>query len=116
MARILIVDDDQDTADTLAAIYRLNGHESCACYSGDECLAAADSFNPDLVVIDLWMPKMNGIDVARKLKGRFPMIALTGSAADLGEDADLFLFRILKPPAMQDLLKVVEMLENRTRV
>ena len=81
--RILIVDDNEDAADTLAMLLQLDGHETQAVYTSKEALEQAQSFNPDVMLLDIGLPQMNGYDVARKLRSlparkRIRLIALTG--------------------------------------
>lgn len=67
--RILIVDDNQDAADILAAILALRGHHASIAYSGGEGLRAAAELAPDIVFLDLGMPGMDGYQVAAALRG-----------------------------------------------
>jgi PAS domain S-box-containing protein len=81
--RILIVDDNQDAADTLAMLLQLDGHETLAVYASREALEQAQSFNPDIMLLDIGLPEMNGYEVARKLRSvpalqRIRLIAVTG--------------------------------------
>lgn len=66
--RILIVDDNQDGADMLGAIYRNYGAEVCVRYNGNDAINAAHEFKPQLVILDLSMPGINGFDTALELK------------------------------------------------
>lgn len=70
--RVLIVDDEQLIADTLAAILRHAGYETSACYDGHSALLRCDSFLPELVITDVVMPGMSGVELAVTLSGRFP--------------------------------------------
>ena len=87
--RVLVVDDNRDAADSLAMLLRLKGHEVRVAYEGPAALAAAPEFGPDLVLLDLGMPGMDGYEVARRLRRtpgfeRKTIAALTG----WGQDAD----------------------------
>jgi PAS domain S-box-containing protein len=81
--RILIVDDNTDAADSLGLLLRFNGHETHVVYSGKEALASVESFKPDVAVLDIGLPEMNGYDLARQIR-KMPqakalrLIALTG--------------------------------------
>ena len=66
--RILVVDDHADTADTLAMLLQLLGHELMSCYDGPSTLAAAATFRPQIVILDLGLPKMSGYEVATRLR------------------------------------------------
>jgi len=87
-ARILVVDDNKDAADTMAMLLRAKGHEVCVAYDGVEGIGAASAFRPDIVLLDIGLPKLGGHDVAREIRERFGgsvlMVAITG----LGQDED----------------------------
>jgi signal transduction histidine kinase len=81
--RILLVDDNHDAADSLAALLRSSGHDVCVAYDGEQALRAAPDFRPDALILDIGMPGMNGYDVACHARntewGRgAKLIALTG--------------------------------------
>ena len=81
--RVLCVDDVRDTADTTAELLRLAGFESRACYDGAGALTQAELFRPDVCVIDLGMPGLDGRHLAVWLRARaagrpMGLIALTG--------------------------------------
>ncbi len=66
--RILVVDDDPDGADSLAALLSLIGHETVVANDGLAALVLADTFHPDVVVLDLGMPGLDGFEVAKRLR------------------------------------------------
>jgi CheY-like chemotaxis protein len=66
--RILCVDDNQDAADSLAAILELMGYEVRACYDGASALEIAKAFLPNVCFLDLNMPGMNGLELGNRLK------------------------------------------------
>ncbi|HEX7062344.1 MAG TPA: response regulator, partial [Woeseiaceae bacterium] len=66
--RILIVDDNRDSATTLATLLRLTGHETSEAYDGPQALAAADEFRPDVVLLDIGLPGLDGYSVCRRLR------------------------------------------------
>jgi PAS domain S-box-containing protein len=81
--RVLIVDDNADAADSLAALLNMQGHETRAVYSGREALDCIDSFRPHVALIDIGLPKMNGYELAERLRERsdgtaLRLVALTG--------------------------------------
>src|SRR5690349_6172260 len=81
--RILIVDDNQDAADSLAMLLGLDGHEVHVSYTGRAAIDAVRDFHPSTVVLDLGLPDLNGFEVARRLRsdqslGHIRLIALTG--------------------------------------
>jgi PAS domain S-box-containing protein len=87
--RILVVDDNRDSADSLCALLRLDGHEVTAAYDGLEAVSAAAEFAPDLVLLDIGLPKLNGFEAARRIRQQRGescpvLVALTG----WGQDSD----------------------------
>jgi CheY-like chemotaxis protein len=77
-----VVDDNRDGADSLAELARLHGHTVRTAYSPAAALAALDSFAPDVVLMDLAMPEMDGYKLARKICARLArrplLVAITG--------------------------------------
>lgn len=81
--RVLVVDDNHDTADSLAAMLSVLGHESSVAYDGAQAIAIADDFRPDVILMDIGMPKFNGFQVAQRIRAqpwadRVVLIAITG--------------------------------------
>ena len=81
--RLLVVDDNVDAATTQAALLRLLGHEVEVAYDGEAALAKARAFRPEIVLLDLGMPGMDGFEVARRLRAsdegsRMKVVAQTG--------------------------------------
>jgi CheY-like chemotaxis protein len=81
--RILVVDDHRDAADSLARLLRLMGHEAHISYDGQEALHAAARLRPEVLLLDIGLPRLNGYDVARQIRqqpwgNRVTLIALTG--------------------------------------
>lgn len=81
--RILLADDDRDATLSLATLLRLEGYEVRHVYDGDATLAAVREFRPDVVLVDIGMPKLSGYDVARHIRERYGkegpvLVALTG--------------------------------------
>lgn len=66
--RVLIVDDNEDAANSLALILKLGGHETASAYSAAAALQRAAAFKPDVVLLDIGLPGMNGYEVAQKLR------------------------------------------------
>jgi DNA-binding NtrC family response regulator len=62
--RILIVDDEHNIADTLVIVFRIKGHEAMAAYSAESAVESVESFEPDIVLSDVIMGKMTGVDLA----------------------------------------------------
>jgi CheY-like chemotaxis protein len=67
--RVLVVDDYQDGADSLTLMLRTLGADARAVYDGETALSSAVAFQPALVLLDLSLPGVSGLDVARALKG-----------------------------------------------
>jgi CheY-like chemotaxis protein len=81
--RILIVDDNKDAADSIALSVQLAGHTVCTAYDGQEGLALASTFAPDVLLLDLGMPGLNGYEIARRIRQQpwgktLALIAVTG--------------------------------------
>src|SRR6202795_677758 len=66
--RILIGDDNETNRDILATRLATQGYDLCQAADGEEALAAAKTLLPDLILLDVMMPKLNGIEVCRRLK------------------------------------------------
>ncbi|GAA4015742.1 hypothetical protein GCM10022212_08300 [Actimicrobium antarcticum] len=81
--RILVVDDNVDAAETMVMLLELYGYDTCAAFSGEDCLEKVLWFHPDIVFLDIGLPGMNGHEVAQKLLAHpvtaaTKLIALTG--------------------------------------
>ena len=70
--RVLIVDDEPDTVDTTALLLSLDGHEVETANDGPNAIALAATFRPDLVLLDIGMPTLDGYAVARRIQGLAP--------------------------------------------
>lgn len=113
--RVLVVDDHQDTIDSLALLLRCWGHEVYVAREGEAALKQALAVKPQLMLVDLAMPGMDGLQLARRLRiqpdfSKTPLIAVTGlsdqlhrrQAAEVGFD-DF----IVKPYGAAELLEVL---------
>jgi len=85
--RVLVVDDNVDGADSLASLLELSGHEVRVAYDGLQAVAAAEKFLPDLILMDVGMPRLNGHDATRRIRtsdwGQSAhIVALTGWGQD----------------------------------
>lgn len=113
--RILVVDDEQAIADTLIIILRRAGYEAMACYDAARALEACTARAPDLLISDVIMPGLTGIDLAILVQQRCPstgilLISGLGISFDLMEEARRqgHPFEILeKPIHPTDLLREV---------
>jgi CheY-like chemotaxis protein len=108
--RILVADDNRDAADSLASMLRLLGHDVRIAYDGAEAVALAESFRPQLALLDIGMPRLNGYEAARAIKAQpslraVLLVALSGwgQAEDKRRSRDAgFQHHFVKPvdPAM----------------
>jgi DNA-binding response OmpR family regulator len=116
--RVLVVEDDGDIAQALQRSLRLEGYEVRLAGDGVVALEQADAFAPDLVVLDLGLPRMDGVDVARQLRGDgdVPILMLTARdgvesrVEGLDAGADDYL---VKPFDRQELLARLRALLRR---
>jgi DNA-binding response OmpR family regulator len=116
--RVLIVEDDADIADVLRRSLRNEGYEVRTSGDGVEALDVAAGFLPDLVVLDLGLPRMDGVEVCRRLRmdGDVPILMLTARSetddrvAGLDSGADDYL---VKPFERQELLARIRALLRR---
>jgi DNA-binding response OmpR family regulator len=119
--RVLIADDDRDTAITLAMVLRDEGHEVHTTLRGDEVLDTCRLLRPDVVIVDINMPGMSGYAIARELRERHGglaplLIAISGvwtkTSDRLVGTAVGFDHYLLKPCAPRDLLRLMEPLRR----
>ena len=83
--RILIVDDNTDAADSLQAVLKLKQHETRIAYGGLAALEAAAEFHPEIVLLDIGLPGLNGYEVARRMRSngnKAKIIAVSGYGSD----------------------------------
>ncbi|HUE09796.1 MAG TPA: ATP-binding protein, partial [Steroidobacteraceae bacterium] len=113
--RILVADDNQDAADSLAMILEMGGHHVRVAHDGRAALSIAQTFHPDTALLDIGMPQLNGYEVARALRQEpwgtgITLIALTGwgqesdrqKAIDAGFDRHLT--KPIDPDALESLI------------
>jgi CheY-like chemotaxis protein len=121
--RVLVVDDNRDSADSLVTAFSVLGHEAVAAYGGREALARIDDAHPSLIVLDLSMPEMDGYALARAIRAlpayaAVPMVALSGfgSEADRAKSREAGFDRhMLKPFDLTDLERMVELVATPER-
>jgi PAS domain S-box-containing protein len=122
-ARLIVADDNRDSADSLAVLLRLSGHEVETAYDGMEALDLAKRIRPDAVLLDIGMPRLNGYDTCRSLRqlpggDAMMVIAMTGwgqeedrrRTVDAGFDAHL-----VKPVAPEELERLLVGRHDRAR-
>ena len=113
--RILVVDDNHDSAESLSMLLDLSGHETLLAFDGMEAVNAAASFRPDVILMDIGLPKLNGYEAAVQIRGEpwgkeMMLVALTGwgqdedrrKTADAGFDVHL-----VKPVDFATLTKLL---------
>jgi PAS domain S-box-containing protein len=113
--RILVVDDNRDTARLLAMLLKTTGNETLAAYDGFEAVEVAATFRPDVILMDIGMPKLNGYEAARKIREQpwgkdIVLIALTGwdQEADRQKSSDAgFNGHLVKPAEHEDIMKLL---------
>jgi CheY-like chemotaxis protein len=113
--RVLIADDNRDAADSLAMLLRMEGHDVTVVYDGEQAAAAIDSLRPEVAVLDIGMPKLDGYEVARRVR-QGPMgtlitlMAVTGwgQAPDKARAVDAgFNHHFTKPIDIEDLARML---------
>jgi CheY-like chemotaxis protein len=85
--RVLVVDDNRDAADSMGMLLRLKGNDVRTAHDGLEGVELAGTFRPELVLLDIGLPKLNGYDVARQIRrqpggAEVVLVALTGWGQD----------------------------------
>ncbi|MCW7536837.1 response regulator [Aquabacterium sp. A7-Y] len=115
--RILVVDDNRDAAETLAVVLRFSGHEIRVAHDGKRAVELASDFCPDVVILDINMPVMDGYEAARRLRkaagAELLLVAVTGVPARESKDRALgsgFDVHLSKP---FDVLELEQLLEAR---
>lgn len=123
MARVLVVDDDRVIQQLLEVNLELEGYQVAKASNGEEALALVRSFKPDLVLLDVMMPKVDGRETCRRIKAdpataHTPIIFLSARAQDMDVNSGLELGAsayITKPFDPVDLLETVaKVLDGQT--
>ncbi|MGO4893663.1 hybrid sensor histidine kinase/response regulator [Flavobacterium sp. W21_SRS_FM6] len=120
--RVLMVDDNKDAADTMAELLKLQGHEVITAYTARDALDYAESFTPEIILLDIGLPDMTGYEVAQAILNKnmqtsLTLVALTG----YGQPEDVqrakeagFDFHFTKPVAFGDLKEVFSVPETES--
>ena len=124
MSRILVVDDLKDVTESMSLLFETLGHDTRTAADGQQAVATASAFEPEIVFMDLDMPVLDGYEAARAIRGaalpRQPfLIALTaahGVAIEVATRAVGFDFDLRKPADTNALLALVADLSTRTRL
>jgi two-component system CheB/CheR fusion protein len=117
--RVLVVDDDKDSADSLARLLRLGGHDAQVAYTGPIALLMIEKQKPDVVLLDIGLPQMDGYQVARKLREQpatqdLPIVAVTGygQASDIERSKAAGMnLHLVKPVSVEDILTLLRQQE-----
>ncbi len=110
--RVLVVDDNQDAADLLAMVLQLDGHHTQVAYDGRMAIDWAAEFHPDVVLLDIGLPGMDGYEVAQHLR-QMPilydtkLIAITGYEEPERAAAAGFSGYLVKPVDPDQLRKLL---------
>jgi CheY-like chemotaxis protein len=114
--RVLLVDDNEDALDLLSTLVETSGHEVVVAHDGAEALAVFERFRPSVAVIDISMPRMDGCEVAARIRAQavgkgYPyLVALTGygQAGDRERTRRAgFDEHLVKPVALESLLRAI---------
>jgi CheY-like chemotaxis protein len=113
--RILVVDDNRDSAKSLAMLLKLIGNETFVAHDGVEALEVAEHMRPDVVLLDIGLPKMNGRDVCRVMRSKswgykISIVAMTGwgQEGDRRKSTDAgFDHHLVKPVGLAVLASVL---------
>jgi len=120
--RILVADDNRDAAASLAALLRIVGHDVRTAHNGVEAVGLADEHRPDVIVMDIGMPKMNGYDAARKIRAEpwgkhVAIYAVSGWGQEddkrLSTEAGID-HHLVKPVEPETLLRLLALRERAT--
>jgi CheY-like chemotaxis protein len=117
---ILVVDDMRECADTLALLVRIWGHQCAVAHDGATALALVEAQSPDVAILDLAMPGMDGYELGRRLRSmpglaQLPLIALTAYAEEPDRPRALaagfahHLAKPLDPEELETILRAVAM-------
>lgn len=108
---VLVVDDNQDAAESLGVLLEVMGHEVHIAYDGEQALEMATALEPDVVLMDINLPKLNGYDAAQQMRTIESMrgatlVALTGWGQGEHRQRSLnagFDHHLVKPVGLEDL-------------
>ncbi len=120
--RILVVDDNKDAGRSLGLLLKISGHEVHFAFDGLEAIEKAEEVQPELILLDIGLPKMNGYDVCREVRTRswgqkIVMVALTGwgQAEDRRKSREAGFDRhLVKPIEHDELTRILESMAQRT--
>jgi CheY-like chemotaxis protein len=114
-ARVLVIDDNRDAAASLAMVLTLMGNETRAAHDGPQGVELAEAFRPEVIVLDIGLPKLNGYDVCRQIRERpWARDVLIIAATGWGQEADRrrskeagFDHHLVKPVDVAELVRLM---------
>jgi CheY-like chemotaxis protein len=117
--RILVVDDNRDAADSLATLIRSFGHEVRAVYDGNQALEETTTFEPDMALVDIGMPGLDGYETVAQLsqrRGNEHLIVVAVTAWSRDEDKRQaydsgFDLHVTKPMSVEKLKELLRLLD-----
>jgi CheY-like chemotaxis protein len=120
---ILIADDNLDSVESLGMLLRASGYQVELAHDGSEAVETAMRMRPDVVILDIGMPRMNGYDAARRIREQEPnrsalLIAITGWGQDLDRRRSLeagFDHHLIKPVEAEALDKLLQSFASSSR-
>ncbi len=121
LPRLLIVDDEPNILELLSATLRFTGFEVASASNGHDALATAQTFKPDLLVLDVMMPGIDGFDVARRLRAsgnHTPVLFLTARDSDDDKVTGLTIGGddyVTKPFSLEEVVARIRSILRRTR-
>jgi CheY-like chemotaxis protein len=118
--RVLVVDDNVDAADSLATLLRMSGYPVREAYSGESAVETAVGFQPDIVLLDIGLPEIDGYEVARRLRQipelqgtRFVAVTGYGQEGDIQRSLERgFAQHLIKPLDPAKLLQILTTLAS----
>lgn len=113
--RVLVVDDSRDSAESMALLLRLSGHEADTAHDGPSALSHAQRLRPEVILLDIGLPGMNGYDVAKQIRAspgleHVRLVAMTGYGQEEDQRRSIeagFDVHLVKPLAIDDVAAVV---------
>ncbi len=118
-ANILIVEDEEDLAENLADLLELEGYSSKICFSGEEALKEIESALPDIILLDIQLPEIDGVEVLRRVKKSYPTLPVVmvsaSSQRGMGEKVKEYGAdgMVMKPYDQDELLQLIGNLLSR---
>src|SRR5262245_48211992 len=122
LGHVLVVDDERILADSIAAYLEHHGFSTVVAFSGEDGIARAEAASPDVAVVDVRLPGINGIDVLRRLREMLPtievlMVTAHASVASAVDAMKLGAFDyVMKPVDLDELRFIVDKARSHQRM